>query len=73
MIYLSPQDSGVSVRKRVIKILRDICIMQPDFPKINDICVLIIRRISDEEAIKVRVIAKFAYAALNFVKIFFEI
>lgn len=27
--------------------------MQPDFPKINDICVQIIKRISDEEAIKV--------------------
>ena len=44
----------MSVRKRVIKIMKDICVMQPDFPKINDICVRIIRRISDEEGIKVR-------------------
>lgn len=43
----------MSVRKRVIKILRDICVMQPDFPKISDICVRILRRISDEEAIRV--------------------
>lgn len=54
MIITALQDSGVSVRKRVIKILRDICVMQPDFPKINDICVKIIRRVSDEEAIKVQ-------------------
>lgn len=51
------QDSGVSVRKRVIKILKDICVMQPEFPKINDICVRIIRRVSDEEAIKVCTLA----------------
>ena len=41
------------MRKRVIKILRDICINQPDFPKVTEICVKIIRRISDEEGIKV--------------------
>ncbi|XP_032230599.2 nipped-B-like protein B isoform X2 [Nematostella vectensis] len=45
-------DTGISVRKRVIKILRDICINQPDFPKVTEICVKIIRRISDEEGIK---------------------
>lgn len=48
------QDTGVSVRKRVIKILKDICVMQPDFPKISEICVKMIRRIGDEEGIKVR-------------------
>ena len=48
------QDSGVSVRKRVIKILKDICVLQPDFPKINEICMIILRRIQiDEESIKV--------------------
>ena len=39
----------MSVRKRVIKILKDICVLQPEFPKIDDICVRIIRRIGDEE------------------------
>ena len=38
----------------MIKILKDICVLQPDFPKINDICVRIIKRICDEEAIRVR-------------------
>jgi hypothetical protein len=33
--------------------LRDICINQPDFPKVTEICVKIIRRIADEEGIKV--------------------
>ena len=43
----------MSVRKRVIKILKDICVLQPDFPQISDVCVRMIRRISDEEGIKV--------------------
>ena len=37
----------------MIKILRDICISHPDFPKATEICVKIIRRICDEEGIKV--------------------
>ncbi|GFT58052.1 nipped-B-like protein [Nephila pilipes] len=45
-------DTGVSVRKRVIKILKDICLEQPDFPKTSEICVKIIRRVNDEEGIK---------------------
>jgi len=45
-------DTGVSVRKRVIKILRDICLEFPDYPKIPEICVRMIRRINDEEGIQ---------------------
>jgi len=45
-------DTGVSVRKRVIKILKDICIEFPDYPKIPEICVKMIRRINDEEGIR---------------------
>ncbi|XP_023223902.1 nipped-B-like protein [Centruroides sculpturatus] len=45
-------DTGVSVRKRVIKILKDVCLEQPDFPKIPEICVKIIRRVNDEDGIK---------------------
>ena len=39
-------------RKRVIKILRDICIQQPDFPKLTEICIKLIRRINDEDGIR---------------------
>jgi cohesin loading factor subunit SCC2 len=39
----------VSVRKRVIKILKDICIECPEFPKIPEICIKMIRRVNDEE------------------------
>ncbi|VEL30014.1 unnamed protein product [Protopolystoma xenopodis] len=46
------RDKGVSVRKRVIRILRDICIEQPDFQRIAEICVQMIRRVNDEEGIK---------------------
>ena len=42
----------MSVRKRVIKILRDICIEYPDFKKIPEICVKMIRRVNDEEGIQ---------------------
>lgn len=45
-------DTGVSVRKRVIKILRDICIEYPNFDKIPEICVKMIRRVNDEEGIQ---------------------
>ncbi|KAJ8262648.1 hypothetical protein COCON_G00151050 [Conger conger] len=45
-------DTGISVRKRVIKILRDICLEQPAFPKITEMCVKMIRRVNDEEGIK---------------------
>eukprot|EP00731_Ephydatia_muelleri_P018474 Em0011g514a len=45
-------DTGVSVRKRVIKILKDICMNQPNFSKIDEICVKIMKRINDEEGIK---------------------
>jgi cohesin loading factor subunit SCC2 len=43
------------VRKRVIKVMRDICVQQPTFPKIPEMCALMIKRISDEEAIKVEI------------------
>ncbi|XP_023692308.2 nipped-B-like protein A isoform X2 [Paramormyrops kingsleyae] len=45
-------DTGISVRKRVIKILRDICLEQPGFHKITEMCVKMIRRVNDEEGIK---------------------
>ena len=55
MIIARILDTGVSVRKRVIKILRDICVEHPDFEKIPEICAKMIRRIEDEPGIKVRV------------------
>eukprot|EP01018_Ginkgo_biloba_P004991 Gb_41687 [translate_table: standard] len=42
-------DTGVSVRKRVIKIIRDICISKCEFAKSTDACFHIISRINDEE------------------------
>ena len=46
------QDTGVSVRKRVIKILKDICLEYPGYSKIPELCVKMIRRINDEEGIR---------------------
>nr|XP_040566817.1 nipped-B-like protein [Lepeophtheirus salmonis] len=45
-------DTGVSVRKRVIKILKDICLQFPDYNMIPEICGKMIRRINDEEGIR---------------------
>ena len=47
------QDTGVSVRKRVIRILRDLCHEHPELPQLTDACVKMIRRVNDEEGIKV--------------------
>lgn len=54
--FFHVQDTGISVRKRVIKILRDICLEQPTFSKITEMCVKMIRRVNDEEGIKVWII-----------------
>ena len=51
-------DTGISVRKRVIKIFRDICIEHPDYDKIPEMCVKMIRRVNDEEGIKVGLAAE---------------
>lgn len=53
MLLEYSQDTGISVRKRVIKIFRDICLEQTDFDKIPEMCVKMIRRVNDEEGIKV--------------------
>ena len=44
--------SGVSVRKRVVKIFRDVCLTQTDFVRIPDICARLLRRLNDEESIR---------------------
>ena len=41
-------DTGVSVRKRVIRILRDICVEFPEFEKNGEIQLKIIKRVNDE-------------------------
>lgn len=42
----------MSVRKRVIKILKDICLEYPIYERIPEMCVKMIRRINDEEGIR---------------------
>ena len=52
MLSTRIRDMGVSVRKRVIKIFKDVCMECPDYPKIPEICVMMIRRVNDEEGIR---------------------
>ena len=42
-------DTGVSVHKRVIKIIRDMCMSKCEFRELTDACVRMISRINDEE------------------------
>ncbi|VDN17750.1 unnamed protein product, partial [Gongylonema pulchrum] len=45
-------DSGVAVRKRVIRIMREICEQIPSYEKVPEILVAVIGRISDEEGVR---------------------
>ncbi|XP_050381632.1 sister chromatid cohesion protein SCC2 isoform X1 [Argentina anserina] len=44
------KDTGVSVRKRSIKIIRDMCISNRDFSEFTSACIAIISRIGDDES-----------------------
>ncbi|CAN8236312.1 unnamed protein product [Cochlearia groenlandica] len=44
------KDTGVSVRKRAIKIIRDMCTSNPNFSEFTSACVEILSRISDDES-----------------------
>jgi len=50
------KDSGVSVRKRAVKILSDVCLAKSDHSLIPTICKEILKRIEDEdESIRVNI------------------
>ncbi|CAH2072676.1 unnamed protein product [Thlaspi arvense] len=44
------KDTGVSVRKRAIKIIRDMCTSNPNFSEFTSACTEILSRISDDES-----------------------
>lgn len=44
------KDTGVSVRKRAIRIIKDMCASNANFPEFNSACIEILSRISDEES-----------------------
>ncbi|XP_060189126.1 sister chromatid cohesion protein SCC2 isoform X1 [Lycium barbarum] len=44
------RDTGVSVRKRAIKIIRDMCTSNSNFSELSTACVEIISRVNDEES-----------------------
>jgi len=43
----------VNVRKRIVKIFREICISHPNFPNVSDMCVRMLWHVGDEEGVKV--------------------
>ncbi|PAV81096.1 hypothetical protein WR25_24873 isoform B [Diploscapter pachys] len=53
------KDTGTAVRKRVIRIIREICEKYPNYEKIPEMLARIVRRISDEEGVKKLVIDTF--------------
>lgn len=44
------KDTGVSVRKRAIKIIRDMCTSNANFSEFTRACIEIISRVGDEES-----------------------
>lgn len=46
------KDSGTAVRKRVIRIMREICEKYPNFEKIPDMLSKLVRRVVDEDGVK---------------------
>ena len=44
------KDTGVSVRKRAIKIIREMCTSNTNFSEFTRACIEIISRVSDEES-----------------------
>ena len=47
------QDVSINVRKRIVKIFREICVNHPDFPKVSEMCARMLWHVSDEEGVKV--------------------
>lgn len=50
--HLIFQDTGVAVRKRIIRILRDVIDRQPDFERNPESVAKIVRRIADEDGVR---------------------
>ncbi|CAD6192097.1 unnamed protein product [Caenorhabditis auriculariae] len=46
------KDSGTAVRKRVIRIMREICEKYPNYEKIPEMLAKMVRRVNDEEGVK---------------------
>lgn len=51
------RDKGASVRKRCIQVLRDVCVQQPTFPHVKEICSEILRRVVVDESDSIRSLA----------------
>ncbi|WKX93369.1 hypothetical protein Q1695_010984 [Nippostrongylus brasiliensis] len=52
-------DTGVTVRKRVIRIMREICEKYPNFEQIPNMLAQIVRRVQDEDGVKKLVLETF--------------
>lgn len=66
------KDTGVSVRKRAIKIIRDMCTSNSNFLELTTACVEIISRVNDEESsVQVEVVISISLPFLTFELIVF--
>jgi cohesin loading factor subunit SCC2 len=59
IISFGVQDKSLSVRKRAIQIMKDICISCPNHPNYSEFCALLIKRMDDESTIKESVVRTF--------------
>lgn len=55
------KDTGLSVRKRAIKIIKEMCTSSSDFPQYTTACIELISRINDEES-SIQVLHKILHA-----------
>lgn len=56
-------DTGTSVRKRAVRILKEICLRNPLHPKYTKLCIALMSRINDEQGIKNLVLNAFTEAS----------
>jgi hypothetical protein len=59
------RDTGVSVRKRVIQILRDLCVRVPGHVRVSQICRVLVQRIGDVPSVSSAILRTFRAAVVR--------
>ena len=60
------KDKGISVRKRSIQVLRDICIQQPTFPNIRQVCCELLRKVAVDSSEGIKKLARQSFEQMWF-------
>ena len=60
------KDKGISVRKRSIQVLRDICIQQPTFPNVRQVCCELLRKVAVDSSETIKKLARQSFEQMWF-------